>query len=101
MFSDVKVQNASAVVADDEEAVEYAEGDCGDSEEIHRGDGFLVVTQKGQPALVWIWVCGNSFHPSRNGSFGNIKTEHEKFSVDAWSSPGGVLRRHAEDEIAN
>ena len=100
MFGDVEVQNAPAIVADDEEALEYAEGDCGNGEEIHRGDGFLVVTQKGQPALGWVWVCENSFHPAGNGSFGNIKTEHEKFSVDAGSSPAGVLGHHLEDEIA-
>jgi small-conductance mechanosensitive channel len=34
------VQNASAIVADDEEAVKHAEGNSGDSKEIHRGDGF-------------------------------------------------------------
>src|SRR6516162_2807755 len=100
MFGDVEVQNATAIVADNEEAVEYAEGDCGNREEIHRSDGFLVVTQKGQPAFGWIWVCGNSLHPARNGSFGDIKTEHQKFAVDAGSSPARVLGHHLEDEKA-
>src|SRR5215469_13650794 len=61
MFGDVEVQNASALVADDEEALEYAEGDCGNGEEIHCRDGFPVVTQKGQPALGWIRVFGPPF----------------------------------------
>ena len=60
-----------------------------------------MVTQKRQPALGWIWVCGNSFHPARNGSFGDIKTEHQKFAVDAGSSPARVLGHHLEDEIPN
>src|SRR6516162_3343247 len=69
----VEVQNASALVTDDEEAVEYAEGECGDGEEIHRGDGFLVVTQKGKPALARPRILPRSIHPPRNGSFRNVR----------------------------
>ena len=36
MRRDIEVQNASTVVADDEEAVEYVECKCRDREEIHR-----------------------------------------------------------------
>lgn len=43
----IEVQNASPVVADDEEAVEPAEGDGRNGEVIHRGDGFLMVARKG------------------------------------------------------
>ena len=44
MRSDIEVQNASTVVADDEEAVEYVECKCRDREEIHRGHRFSVIT---------------------------------------------------------
>jgi hypothetical protein len=37
------MQNAAPVVSDDKEAIKYAEGQCGDDEEVHRGDGFAVV----------------------------------------------------------
>ena len=77
---DVAVQNTAAIMADDEKAVQHGEGDRGNREEIHRGDGFPMVTQKGEPTLGWFWITGGSFHPAGNGSFGNIKTEHEKFS---------------------
>src|SRR5215469_4283289 len=98
---DVAVQNTAAMVADDEEAVEHAEGDRRHGEEIHRRDGFPMVTQKSEPTLGWVWIPGGSFHPAGNRSFGNVKTEHEKFSVDAGSSPVGVLGHHLEDEIPN
>src|SRR5215831_707502 len=98
---DVAVQNTSAIMADDEEAVEHGEGDRGNREEIHRGDGFPMVTQKSEPTLGRVWISGGSFHPAGNRSFGNVETEHEKFSVDAGSSPAGVLGHHLEDEIAN
>jgi len=60
MFGDVEVQNAPAIVADDEETVEHGEGDRGNGKEIYCRDGFPVVTQKGQPALGWISVRGSS-----------------------------------------
>jgi len=44
MRRDIEVQNASTVVADDEEAVEYVECKCRDREEIHRGDRFSMIT---------------------------------------------------------
>jgi len=58
-----------------------------------------MVTQKSEPTLRWVWIPGGSFHVAGNGSFGNVKTEHEKFSVDAGSTPAGVLGHHLEDEI--
>ena len=101
MLRDVEMHDASAIVADDKEAVEHGEGDRGNREEIHRGDGFPMVTEKSEPTLGWVWISGGSFHAAGNGSFGNVKTEHEKFSVDAGSSPAGVLGHHLEDEIPN
>ena len=101
MFGDVEVQNASATVANDEEAVEQAEGDGRDGEEIHRRDGFPMVTKKGEPALARSRIPRRSFYPARNGSFGDVQTEHEKFAVDPRSSPRGVLGQHLEDQIAN
>ena len=101
MPRDVAVQNTPAIVANNEEAIEYGEGDRRNREEIHRRDGLPMVTQKSKPALGWIRVCGRSFHPAGNRSFGNVQTEHEKFSVDAGSSPAGILGHHLEDEIAN
>ena len=86
MARDVAVQNTSAIMADDEEAVQHGEDDRGNREEIHRGDGFPMVTQKSEPTLGWVWIPGGSFHPAGNGSFRNIKTEHKKFSMDASTS---------------
>ena len=58
-----------------------------------------MVTKKGEPTLGSIGVPGHPFHPAGNRSFGNVKTEHEKFYMDAGSSPSGVLRHHLADEI--
>ena|SRR5215469_573645 len=41
-------------------AVEHGEGDRGNREEIHRRDGFPMVTQKSEPTLGWVWISGGS-----------------------------------------
>src|SRR6516162_7913890 len=60
-----------------------------------------------QSVIFWYPACrakrthsrGHPFHPPGNRSFGNVKTEHKNFSVDARSSPSRVLRRHLANEI--
>ena len=44
MPSDIEVQDAATVMADDEKAVEHVESQSRDREEIHRRDGFPVIT---------------------------------------------------------
>ena len=88
------MQKAPAIVADEEEAVKHREGDRGNGEEIHRSYSLPMVTKKGEPTLGSIGVPGHPFHPAGNRCFGNVKTEHKKFSMDARSSPSRVLRHH-------
>jgi hypothetical protein len=99
MLGHIAMQNAPAIVADEEEAVKHREGDRGNGEEIHRSYSFPMVTKKGEPTLGSIGVPGHPFHPAGNRSFGNVKTEHKKFSMDAGSSPSLVLRHHLANEI--
>ncbi len=51
MLCDIEVQDAPTIVTDDEKAIEHAEGDRRNSEEVHRGNRFPVITEKGKPAL--------------------------------------------------
>jgi hypothetical protein len=46
MPCDVEVQDATPVMADDEKAIEQIEGDGRDSEEVHGGNGFAVISKK-------------------------------------------------------
>ena len=46
MTGNVEVENAPAVMADDEEAVQKAESDAGYGKEVHGGDGFAMVAKK-------------------------------------------------------
>lgn len=101
MSGDVEVQNAPAIMADDKEAVKHPERDRWNGTEIHGGDGFAVITDKGKPAIARPAVTRRAFHPARNGSLGNIKIQHEQFSVDARRTPGWILGDHAEDQLPN
>jgi hypothetical protein len=50
MLGDIEVQDAPTIVTDDEKAVEHLESDRRNSEEVHRGNRFPVITEKGKPA---------------------------------------------------
>ena len=93
----VEVQDASTVVSDYEEAIEHAESDRGDREEIHCSNGFSVIPQKGKPTSGSFWVSRCSFHPAGDRSLRDIKTEHEKLAMDARRAPAVILGNHAED----
>jgi len=51
MPRDIEVQYASPTMVDDEEAVEHAERDRGDGEEVHRRDYLTVIPQEGEPTF--------------------------------------------------
>ena len=83
MLCDIEVQDTPTVVTDDEKAIERAEGDRRNSEEGHRGNRFPVIAEKGKPALGRFRISRCPFHPTRDRSLRDIKTEHEKLALDA------------------
>src|ERR1022692_4360114 len=97
----VEVQDAPTVVADHEEAIEHAERDRRDGEEIHSGDRFPMVAQKREPTPGWFGISRRPAHPAGNGSLRDIKTQHEELTVDARRSPSRILGHHSEDQLAN
>ena len=101
MLCDIEVQDTPTVVPDDEKAKERAEGDRRNSEEVHRGNRFTVITEKGKPAPGRLRISRRPFHPTRDRSLRDIKAEHEKLAMDAWRSPRGVLNDHSEDQFLN
>jgi hypothetical protein len=57
--------------------------------------------RKASQRLAGSGSLGARSYPARNCSFGDIKTEHEKFSMDARRSPCGALGHHLEDQVPN
>ena len=98
---DIDVQDAAAIVANDEKAIEHAKRDRWNREEIHCRDSFPVVAQKRKPTLGQLGISRRPTHPAGDRSLGNIKIQHEKFTMDARGTPRGVLLNHPEDQILN
>ena len=69
MPGNVGVQDAAAVVRDDEEAIEQAEIQGRNGEEVHRRYGLPVIAQKSQPALGGFRIPGCTPHPAGDRGF--------------------------------
>ena len=101
MPGDIEVQDTPTTVADHEEAVEKFESDLWYGEEVHRRNGFPMVSKVGEPTSCRFWVSWRSFHPTRDRSLGQINAEHEEFPMYPRRSPAWVLGDHSEDQIPN
>jgi len=101
MLCDIEMQDTPTIVTDDKKAIEHAEGDRRNHEEVHRGNRFPVITEKGKPARGRLRISKLPFHPTRDRSLRDIKTEHEKLAMDAWRSPRWILNDHSEDADAD
>src|SRR5260370_18985433 len=60
-----------------------------------------MVSKEGQPALGRVRVSRRLFHPTRDGSLGKVKAEHEEFPMYPRCSPGWVVSNHPKDQLAN
>src|SRR5216683_5050183 len=101
MTSDIEVQDAATVMADDEKAVEHTERERRDREEIHRCDGFAVIAKKRQPAVGGFWAPGCSPHPAGDARLRYLEAQHEEFAMDARCTPSWILRDHLEDQVTD
>jgi len=101
MLRDIEVQNTPTIVTDQEKTIQHTESDRWDREEVHRCDGFSMVTQKGEPTLGRVRIPRRSFHPTGDRTFREIEAKHEQLAMNARCSPGRILSYHSEDEIAN
>jgi hypothetical protein len=99
MPRNIEMDDTPTTVTDDEEIVEKIESDCWHCEEVHGGNGFSMIAQKGEPAFRRLRISWRFAHPAGNGSFGNIETEHQELTVNPRRAPGRVLGHHTEDEI--
>ena len=87
MLCDVEVQDAPTVVTDDEKTIKGAERDRRNREEVHCGNRFPVIAEKGKPAPGWLRISRRPSHPTRDRSLRDIQAEQEKLAMNAWRSP--------------
>ena len=96
VLGDVDVEDAAPSVAEDHEAVEDAEGDRRDREEVDAGSAAHVVLQEGAPCLRRRLLPPR--HVLGNRGLGDGDAELEQLAVDSRRAPAGVLRGNATDE---
>jgi hypothetical protein len=97
----IEVENASPVVFQDKETVEYPESEGGHGEEVHGSKRFSVIAQERKPSLCGVWTARSTRHPSRHASLRNLASEHDEFTVNARRPPSRILRNHLEDQLAD
>jgi hypothetical protein len=101
VLRDIEVDGTPPTVADDEETVEHTEADGWNREEIHRGDGFPMISKEGEPTFGRLKIPRSSFHPTGDRSCGEVKPQHEELAMDAWGSPGWILNNHPKNQLPN
>ena len=60
-----------------------------------------MIPQECKPALRRFGISRRSSHPARYGSLRHIESEHQKFSVNARSSPGWILGDHSKYQVSH
>jgi hypothetical protein len=99
MLSGVAVQDSSAVMGDHEKAIQDAEGDCRNSEEIHRSYTFPVIIEENSPALCRLRALRSFLYPTRHSSFREVESQFQQFSVNARRTPSRILSHQAKDQL--
>jgi hypothetical protein len=69
----------------DEKAVQNTKRERWDGEQVHRCNGFAMVSEERQPLLDGIWISQGSPDPSRDTPFRKIETQLAQFAVNALS----------------
>lgn len=100
MLRYVAMEDTPPVMRNDEEAVEHTEGERRHGEEVHGGDSFTVVAQKGRPALCRLRTPRRFPHPAQGSPFRDFEAKHLQLSMNPRRAPGRVLGYHAKNQFA-
>ena len=97
MLGHVEVDHASAIVDQDQEDEEHAEGGGGHSEEVDGRQRAEVVVEEGAPGLGGrvAWLLG---HEARDAALADDDAELEQLAMDLRRAPGHVGLGYASDE---
>jgi len=92
---DTDVDQHSSGMMDDEEDVEYPEGDGRDRKEVHCGGDLAVVGENGAPWLPCVGMSPVPGHGARDWAFGDLRAELLDLAVDARRSRRRSLGVHS------
>src|SRR5215831_1577459 len=93
----VEMEDASAVVSQNQEHVKHLKSDGGHSEEVYRNHGLDVIIQKGPPGLRrWLSPACNVLAHTR---FADVDAQLEQFTVDARRTPEWIVAAHLAKSV--
>src|SRR5213083_2575112 len=96
---DVDMDEVAAIVAEDEEGKEQAEGEGRDHEEIDGGDLAEMGLEEGAPGRGR--PRGSPPHVLGDRELSHIVAEEPKLGLDAATAPGGILASHAANQVTD
>jgi len=95
----IEVQNAAAVMGQNQENVKNLEADRGHREEINRDQLLDMIFEEGAPSLRRRFVAAQ--HVSADAALNDVEAEFEQFSLNPGCTPKGILPTHLVDEISD
>src|ERR1700719_4603749 len=99
MLRYVAVENLTAFVLDDKEAIQHLERHGRRREEIKCSDHFPVILQEGEPLLIGVTPANNAAQIPGHAPLCDGKAKLLQFRMDFGSSPGGILLGQTSDQI--
>jgi hypothetical protein len=100
MFGHIEVKDTLPIMRNNKETIQQSKVQHWHGKEVHCGDNFAMIAQKGRPSVCRLGTPRRSPHPAQDGTFRNIEAKHLQFSMNAWRTPSPVLSDHAKDEFA-
>src|SRR3989442_11600324 len=97
VVGDVDLDEFAAIVAEDDEGKEQAEGEGGAHEEIGGGDLGEMGLMEGAPSRGM--PRGSPPHVLGDRELSHIVAEEPKLGLDAATAPGGILASHAANQV--
>ena len=92
------MKNATPVMGQDQKHIKDVETDGGDSEEIDGDQLREVVLQESAPRLSRRFRAAH--HVFADTALADVDAEFDKFTVNAWCTPTGILSAHLADQIS-
>ena len=96
MRGHVEVHDASAVVGEDEEAIQDPESSCRNAEEVASDGLGQVVAKKGDPTRR---ACPAAPHVLLHGGLGDVVAQQRQLGLDALGTPKRIFAGHPLDEV--
>ena len=95
-IGNIEMQDFAALMRQDQEDIEDAEGGGRDDKEIHGDQVFGMVMEEGLPGLV---VASGSGAILTDGGIRHFDSEFGQFGLNSLAAPSGIARPHSPDEV--